>query len=98
MNRETAFIFVVKRDYVIHTPPPAHPLVFAINIRHISSHKIIFLGLEPQWYFTQRVVLSTIDHLIVVENPQPLIMYMQAVSGHENRRCFRVYYRREVET
>ena len=30
-----------------------------INSPHISSHKMIFVGLEPQWYNTQRVVFTT---------------------------------------
>jgi hypothetical protein len=34
-------------------------LVYANNIRHISSYKMIFVGLEPQWYITQRVVFTT---------------------------------------
>ena len=34
-------------------------LVCAINIFHISSHKMIFAGLEPQWYITPGVVFTT---------------------------------------
>ena len=33
-------------------------LTCAINIRHISSHKMILVELEPQWYITQRVVFT----------------------------------------
>jgi hypothetical protein len=28
-------------------------------IRHISSHKMALVGLEPQWYITQRVYFTT---------------------------------------
>ena len=34
-------------------------LACAINIRHIQSLKIIFVGLQPQWNITQRVVVTT---------------------------------------
>jgi hypothetical protein len=36
-------------------------LVCVINIRHISSHKITSVGLEPQWFllFNNGIVLST---------------------------------------
>ena len=39
-----------------------------INIRHISSHKMILVGLEPQWYITQRVILTT-SHSTAYKNP-----------------------------
>ena len=31
-------------------------------IRHISSHKMAFVGLGPQWYITQRVYFTTRPH------------------------------------
>jgi hypothetical protein len=34
-------------------------LACVINIQHISSHKMTFIGLEPQWYIAQRVVFTT---------------------------------------
>ena len=34
-------------------------LAYAINIRHISIYKMISVGLEPQWYITQRAVFTT---------------------------------------
>ena len=34
-------------------------LACVINIRHFSSHKLTFVGLEPQWYITQPVVFTT---------------------------------------
>jgi hypothetical protein len=34
-------------------------LACVINIQHISSHKMPFVGLEPQWYIAQRVVFTT---------------------------------------
>jgi hypothetical protein len=34
-------------------------LAWVTNIRHISSHKITFAGLEPQWYITQPLVITT---------------------------------------
>ena len=30
----------------------------AFNIRHISIDKMIFVGLERQWYITQRVIFT----------------------------------------
>ena len=34
-------------------------LAFAINIRHLSSNKIISVAFEPQWYIRQHVVFTT---------------------------------------
>jgi hypothetical protein len=34
-------------------------LACVINNRHISSHKMTSVGLEPHWYITQHVVFTT---------------------------------------
>jgi hypothetical protein len=38
----------------------------------MSSHKMTLVGLEPQWYITQHVVLP-LDHLLVVGSLPQLI-------------------------
>jgi hypothetical protein len=44
-------------------------LACVINIQHISSHKMAFVGLEPQWYIAQRVVFTTRPPLARCWNP-----------------------------
>jgi hypothetical protein len=51
-------------------------LLLIINIRHISNHKTTSVGLEPQWYITQPVVFTAIDHLLVLESLTRLIHFI----------------------
>ena len=56
--------FQIDHVFVVGSLPLLIHLIFfslacMTNIRHISSHKMTSVGLQPQWYITQRVVFNT---------------------------------------